>query len=233
MAVVTNSKSQHPQVSPRPLITPIALGLSIAPAEAAPAEAEEAGLRAGLRIAQLQALSEAASSQGVDGDLASYINSLRVEADKTNLRLLTAYLKVGKQTRALELVGNLHQSKSIEGALKIANHFHMPQLAERITSFLEDKIQYEQEQEQLQQQQVGVWPTSEVPSQQLSQADLENVQPTDGDQGANNGYDARAKPLQTSSKVAAAGQKRKTTDVVVGLASEPKANPFARKKVVK
>eukprot|EP00878_Enallax_costatus_P029939 GHUV01032512.1.p3 GENE.GHUV01032512.1~~GHUV01032512.1.p3 ORF type:complete len:110 (+),score=34.87 GHUV01032512.1:1155-1484(+) len=109
----------------------------------------------------------------------------------------------------------------------------MPQLAERITSFLEDKIQYEQEQEQLQQQQVGVWPTSEVPSQQLSQADLENVQPTDGDQGANNGYDARAKPLQTSSKVAAAGQKRKTTDVVVGLASEPKANPFARKKVVK
>lgn len=38
------------------------------------------------------------------------------------------------------------------GALRIANHFHMPRLAEHITAILEDKIQSEQEQEQFQQQ---------------------------------------------------------------------------------
>lgn len=38
------------------------------------------------------------------------------------------------------------------GALKIANHFHMPQLAERITTILEQKISLEFEQQQIEQQ---------------------------------------------------------------------------------
>lgn len=54
-------------------------------------------------------------SAELDEDLAACNEATQVEADKTALRLLTAYLKVGKQTRALELVPQLHQIKSVEG----------------------------------------------------------------------------------------------------------------------
>lgn len=39
----------------------------------------------------------------------------QIEQDKSALRLLTAYLKANKQTRALEMAAQLHQVKSIEG----------------------------------------------------------------------------------------------------------------------
>jgi hypothetical protein len=54
------------QVSPRPLITPVPLGVPGAPADAAPPGAlEEEGLRLGLAAAAVKAAADAADGEGV------------------------------------------------------------------------------------------------------------------------------------------------------------------------
>jgi hypothetical protein len=57
-----------------------------------------------------------AAADAVDGEaLASELAAQHTESDKAGLRLFNAYLKAGRQGRALEMVGVLHNIRSIEG----------------------------------------------------------------------------------------------------------------------
>jgi hypothetical protein len=61
----------------------------------------------------LTALCPAVESDGVD--VSDELNSCLLEMDKSSLRAFTAYLKAGKQARALEVAQGLHAERSLEG----------------------------------------------------------------------------------------------------------------------
>ena len=48
-----------------------------------------------------------------------------------------------RQQRALELASALALEKSLDGALRLANHHHATVLAERIVAFMETRLQLE------------------------------------------------------------------------------------------
>eukprot|EP00842_Homolaphlyctis_polyrhiza_P002193 jgi/Hompol1/2975/HPOL_003097-RA len=63
----------------------------------------------------------------------------RVALDKTALQLIQAACQSERVQRALDLCLMLHNIKSIEGAIKLAVHFHLPALAERMNSIKEQR----------------------------------------------------------------------------------------------
>jgi hypothetical protein len=66
--------------------------------------------------AAVAAAAAAAAADAADGDaLSAELSSCQTESDKAGLRLFNAYLKAGRQGRALEVVGGLHNIRSIEG----------------------------------------------------------------------------------------------------------------------
>jgi hypothetical protein len=66
--------------------------------------------------APIAAAAGAAAADAADGDaLSAELSACRTESDKAGLRLFNAYLKAGRQGRALEVVGGLHNIRSIEG----------------------------------------------------------------------------------------------------------------------
>lgn len=72
--------SHVPQVSPRPLITPVPLGLPGAPADAAPGGAlEEEGMRLALAAAAVAAAADAAEGEGLRWQLAGDCSSRSVQ----------------------------------------------------------------------------------------------------------------------------------------------------------
>ncbi|WIA17661.1 hypothetical protein OEZ85_014464 [Tetradesmus obliquus] len=256
MAVVNSSKAPHPQVSPRPLITPVPLGLPGAPADAAPGGAlEEEGMRLALAAAAVAAAADAAEGADDAEALAADLAAQRTEADKAGLRLFNAYLKAGRQGRALEAVGALHHTRSIEGALKLANHHHLPSLAERISAFLEQRLHWEDQQQQqqallAQQQHSHEWAAAgdDMQTQQdqhdASQATAADAPaaPKAGSGGSSGGgrqpgaamFGAAAGRAGTAA-ASAAGQKRKPAGIDAALGSKAGGggNPFARKKAAK
>lgn len=75
-----SSLSHVPQVSPRPLITPVPLGLPGAPADAAPGGAlEEEGMRLALAAAAVAAAADAAEGEGLRWQLAGDCSSRSVQ----------------------------------------------------------------------------------------------------------------------------------------------------------
>uniref|UniRef100_A0A383WM40 Uncharacterized protein n=1 Tax=Tetradesmus obliquus TaxID=3088 RepID=A0A383WM40_TETOB len=256
MAVVNSSKAPHPQVSPRPLITPVPLGLPGAPADAAPGGAlEEEGMRLALAAAAVAAAADTAEGADDAEALAADLAAQRTEADKAGLRLFNAYLKAGRQGRALEAVGALHHTRSIEGALKLANHHHLPSLAERISAFLEQRLHWEDQQQQqqallAQQQHSHEWAAAgdDMQTQQdqhdASQATAADAPaaPKAGSGGSSGGgrqpgaamFGAAAGRAGTAA-ASAAGQKRKPAGIDAALGSKAGGggNPFARKKAAK
>ena len=58
---------------------------------------------------------------------------LITKIDSLSLKLFQAANKAERNARALDLAMQLQLPKSIHGALKLANHFKLGQLAERIT----------------------------------------------------------------------------------------------------
>jgi hypothetical protein len=82
----------------------------------AAAAAAAAVLDAAAPAAAVPSAAAAAAADAADGDaLSSELSACQTESDKAGLRLFNAHLKAGRQGRALEVVGGLHNTRSIEG----------------------------------------------------------------------------------------------------------------------
>ena len=81
-----------------------------------------------------------AGSTGV-GTWMADVQLAETEADRVLLRLFQAALKANRLLRAYELATKLHIMRSLEGALKLANHHQCP-LTLQVTSPLSAEQSY-------------------------------------------------------------------------------------------
>ncbi|KAI8926336.1 hypothetical protein BC831DRAFT_414136 [Entophlyctis helioformis] len=140
MCVVCKS-DKYPQF-PKPLINEIKLQVPFAQLEAPSAQLEEEWFRKSLLLRSSQPSSLAVGAATDDllmGDNDPKLARERMMQDKTILQLIQAACGAEKVQRALDLCAMLHQLRSVEGAIKIAVHLHLPSLAERMNSIKEAK----------------------------------------------------------------------------------------------
>ncbi|KAI8464009.1 MAG: hypothetical protein J3K34DRAFT_526538 [Monoraphidium minutum] len=146
--VVTTEAAPHPPVHPRPVLSVRPLQAPPAAAEGAPADLEDEALRLGLRAAQLRAAAADAEQDPEEAArCAEELEAALLEGDRGALRQFNAALNARRESRALELVGQLHNTRSIQGALQLANARRQAALAERISAFLEERMAWEAEQD--------------------------------------------------------------------------------------
>ena len=162
-AAAAAGPGERPVVSVEPLRVPALLlageatagGVgeeATATAAAAAADLADASLRAGAFLhgvrASVAAGVSAASSSPEEGggeegaELA--IAAAEAAADRALLRAFHAALKARALERALEAAGRLCLTRSLEGALKLANHHRVPALAERVSALLSARLEMEQ-----------------------------------------------------------------------------------------
>lgn len=153
---------ERPVVSVEPLRAPTLLlageataaGGEEAGAAAASAAADlaDASLRAGVFLHGVRASvaagvsASAAPSLEEGGEEASAelaIAAAEAAADRALLRAFHASLKSRALERALEAAGRLSLTRSLEGALKLANHHRVPALAERVSALLSARLEME------------------------------------------------------------------------------------------
>ena len=125
-----------------------------AAAAAAAADLADASLRAGAFLHGVRAslaagvsappppLKKAAEDPAAAAELA--VAAAEAAADRALLRAFHAALKARALERALEAAGRLCLTRSLEGALKLANHHRVPALAERVSALLSARLEMEQ-----------------------------------------------------------------------------------------
>ena len=121
-----------------------------AAAAAAAADLADASLRAGaflhgVRSSVAAGVSASHSSEENEESSAAELAIAAAEAaaDRALLRAFHASLKSRALERALEAAGRLCLTRSLEGALKLANHHRVPALAERVSALLSARLEME------------------------------------------------------------------------------------------
>lgn len=206
LCVVCKPETPHPQVNPRPHFQ--ALPLQVPVLQHVPAEDAPPGLCSQLIVNTLSltharaaaaAAAEAGTAPG-PGATEADVARAEVEVDGALLKLLMAAIKGERPARALELAAQLNAYKSLEGALKLANHARSHALAERITQLMQQRLDMEAAAAAAEQEQVlyggvgGVAPVSGAHATGASGAAGAKANPFSRDAGrhAGNGDDDEA-----------------------------------------
>lgn len=71
------------------------------------------------------------------------VSGAEVALDRTLLKLFNAAVRGDRVQQALEAACQLSQVKSVEGAIKLANHNRQTALADRIAMFLKTRLELE------------------------------------------------------------------------------------------
>jgi len=141
-----------------------------------------------------------------------------IDADKACLGLFKLLLQQDKASRALDVASRLQTMKALEGALRIAYHFNMNALAERIEVLINCKQEMESEDHVYEEQPLN-WDINQVPAV-----------PEYGNLGAI----VEELPLVSEAKMEV--QENGEPNSIIShrgsdnLKSKRKVNPFARKK---
>ncbi|KAG2485280.1 hypothetical protein HYH03_015955 [Edaphochlamys debaryana] len=147
-AVVCRAEAPRPPVSPRPYYTPMDLAPPVLALESGAApEAEGRALLHLLSCGALRGRLDAAQLAGAvaeASDLTHLYTQEQYKADRELLRVFQKAVRGERHARALELAAQMASFKSLDGALKIANHNQARGLAERIREFM-DRRQAEAE----------------------------------------------------------------------------------------
>ncbi|TPX47127.1 hypothetical protein SeMB42_g03443 [Synchytrium endobioticum] len=143
LCVILKGAERHPHF-PKPLIHEIPLQIPLLSLDLQSGQLEERYLRASLLAKhhrnEAERKVELATSE-------NELQKVRLEMDKILLQLIQAACAAERMSRALDLCTMLHLPKSVEGALKLAVHHHMPALAERMNLVKEAKMIKQQEEE--------------------------------------------------------------------------------------
>lgn len=201
---------------PRPVMQELELSFCVVQRDSPSAPLEEMALRRALLAdavrdsrAAIHTDVSPARLPGPDGDPAA----IALEADKALLQLVQVACKADRYARAMDASRALHSEATLDAALKIADFFHLPSLAERLEQVrapLAEKKQFEMDivnracgidallrnvaRVPVPVPQAGGPPEAASPVKTLAREDLQR-----------DGFDARAKRLTGSSTLAREG----------------------------
>ena len=140
ICVLCKGDDRYPATLPRPVTTPLPLAMPLTLADNTEPHVEKE------RALSALLLNEYRSSVADDGTedtprvRDSVLRSL-LKLDATVLKLVAAACKADRTARALDLVTQLQLPKSLTGALKLANHYRLGPLAERIARLMEQRFE--------------------------------------------------------------------------------------------
>ncbi|RZC08509.1 WD repeat and HMG-box DNA-binding protein 1-like [Glycine soja] len=140
--VVCKKPEDFPQVMPKPVLTPLNLSFPLASSDLGGSEAHEKEfMMNNLRLYEIQRTMDEMASVGLDTtSLDDDAFNFEAAQDKCILRLIAACCNSDKLVRATELVKLLTLEKSMRGAVKLVTAMKLPNLAERFSSILEERL---------------------------------------------------------------------------------------------
>ena len=199
-----------PSGSARPVVTAAPLSIPLVKHDEALVAQEQALLKEQLLTAHYESRS--------CNEEEDKLNQHEIDADKACLGLFKGLLQQDKASRALDVASRLQTMKALEGALRIAYHFNMNALAERIEVLINCKQAMENEAPMYEEQPLN-W----------------DINPVSGTQDYGHiGALAEETPYvsETKMEVQENGEPNSTVTQQESetLKSKKKINPFARKK---
>ncbi|XP_047163216.1 protein ENHANCER OF LHP1 1 [Vigna umbellata] len=139
--VVCKKPEEFPQVMPKPVLTPLSLSFPLASSDLGSEVHENEFMMNNLHLFLIQRRMEEMASVGLDTtSLDDDAFNLEAAQDKCILRLIASCCNSNKLVRATELVKLLTLEKSMRGAIKLVTALKLPNLAERFSSILEERL---------------------------------------------------------------------------------------------
>ena len=138
MCVICKGDDKFPTTLPRPVLSALPLAVPLACAE--PADPQIEGRRL-MTLLNMDEFRVCAAEEGLAEAEETQAQLMRAVTmlDSLALKLFSNACKMERNARALDLAVQLQLPKSLAGALKLANHFKLGPLADRITKLMQAK----------------------------------------------------------------------------------------------
>ncbi|KAL2321180.1 hypothetical protein Fmac_030149 [Flemingia macrophylla] len=139
--VVCKKPDDFPQVTPKPILTLLSLSFPLASSDLGSEAHENEFMMNSLHLFEIRRRMDEMASVGLDiTSLDDDAFNLEAAQDKCILRLIASCCNSDKLVRATELVKLLSLEKSMRGAIKLVTALKLPNLAERFSSILEERL---------------------------------------------------------------------------------------------
>ncbi|KAL0430000.1 UNVERIFIED_CONTAM: hypothetical protein Sradi_0626000 [Sesamum radiatum] len=139
--IVCKSPESFPQSTPKPVLTLLDLSFPLACSDLGADSLENEFMMNNMHLSLVQRSIEERAASGHDTtSLDDEAFNLETSLDRCILRLIASCCNGDKLVRATELVKLLSLEKSVRGAIKLVTALKLPNLAERFSSILEEKL---------------------------------------------------------------------------------------------
>ncbi|XP_057952371.1 protein ENHANCER OF LHP1 1 [Malania oleifera] len=139
--VVCKSPDIYPRVTPKPVLSLLDLSFPLASSDLGAEGLENEFILNNMHLSKIQKLSEEMAAAGLDTtSLDDEAFNIEATLDRCILRLIASCCNGDKLVRATELGKLLSLEKSVKGAIKLATALKLPNLAERFSSILEERM---------------------------------------------------------------------------------------------
>ncbi|KAL0396910.1 UNVERIFIED_CONTAM: hypothetical protein Scaly_0139400 [Sesamum calycinum] len=139
--IVCKSPESFPQSTPKPVLTLLDLSFPLACSDLGADSLENEFMMNNMHLSLVQRSIEERAASGHDtASLDDEAFNLETSLDRCILRLIASCCNGDKLVRATELVKLLSLEKSVRGAIKLVTALKLPNLAERFSSILEEKL---------------------------------------------------------------------------------------------
>ncbi|XP_061341884.1 protein ENHANCER OF LHP1 1 [Gastrolobium bilobum] len=139
--VICKKPDAFPQVMPKPVLTLLNLSFPLASSDLGSEALENEFIMNSMRLFEIQKKMEEMAIAGLDtSSLDDDAFDLEAAQDRCILRLIASCCNSDKLVRATELVKLLSLDKSMKGAIKLVTSLKLPNLAERFSSILEERL---------------------------------------------------------------------------------------------
>ncbi|CAH9092846.1 unnamed protein product [Cuscuta europaea] len=142
--VICKSPDSFPQATPKPVLTLLDLSFPLASSDLGADNLENEFILINMHLCRVQKEIEKMLANGQDNTLLDdEAFNLDTALDRCILRLIASCCNGDKLVRATELVKLLSMEKSVKGAIKLVTALKLPNLAERFSSILEERLRNE------------------------------------------------------------------------------------------
>ncbi|GMP33197.1 hypothetical protein CsSME_00006625 [Camellia sinensis var. sinensis] len=139
--VVCKSPDSFPQVIPKPMLTLLDLSFPLASSDLGADNLENEFILNNLYLSQINKRIEEMLAIGQDTtSLDDEAFNMEASLDRCILKLIASCCNGDKLVRAIELVKLLSLEKSVKGAIKLVTALKLPNLAERFSTILEERM---------------------------------------------------------------------------------------------
>ncbi|KAL6552609.1 hypothetical protein OROHE_007973 [Orobanche hederae] len=139
--IVCKSPESFPQSTPKPVLTLLDLSFPLASSDLGADSLENELMMNNMHLYQIRRSIEERAASGQDTtSLDDESFNLEISLDRCILRLIASCCNTDKLARATELVKLLSLEKSVRGAIKLVTALKLPNLADRFTNILEEKL---------------------------------------------------------------------------------------------